>query len=333
MLIRHRKSCEISENRVTADAVYLNRRSLMKAAGIGALSIAGGSLMTPRPAHAQMADANAGLASTGDLYPAPLNEGIREAGRALTDESVATTYNNFYEFGSHKQIWKAAQALQLDPWNVQIDGLVEEPMTIGAEDLIRKMPLEERIYRHRCVEAWAMTVPWSGFQMSELVKLAKPTSDAKYIRFETFEDPKVAPGQRSSWNPWPYVEGITIDEAMNELAFVVTGAYGKPLHKQFGAPLRLALPWKYGFKHIKSFVKISFVAERPVSFWEQINAGEYGFWANVNPGVPHPRWRQDRERLLGAETYEPTLMFNGYAEQVAGLYKDLEASEGQALYR
>jgi sulfoxide reductase catalytic subunit YedY len=339
MLIRRKKSWELPESKATPEAAFLNRRQIMKAAGIGALGIAGAGIGGNRffgdgmDAMAQTADPNMGLVSTSDLYPATRNQGILDPGRDITDETVNTSYNNFYEFGSHKQIWKAAQALKVTPWDVMIDGLVEKPMKIGIEDLVRKMPLEERVYRHRCVEAWAMTVPWAGFQLSELIKLAAPTSDAKYVRFETFMDPDMAPAQRSAWNPWPYVEGLTIEEATHELAFVVTGAYGKPLHKQFGAPLRIAVPWKYGFKHIKSISKITFTAERPVSFWEQINAKEYGFWANVNPGVPHPRWRQDQERLLGADTYEPTLMFNGYGEQVASLYTGLQESEGQSLYR
>jgi sulfoxide reductase catalytic subunit YedY len=191
------------------------------------------------------------------------------------------------------------------------------------------MQLEERIYRLRCVEAWAMTVPWTGFPMAELVKLAQPTSDARYVRMETFQDKAVAPGQRQFWYPWPYVEGLTLAEATNELAFLVTGLYGKPLPKQNGAPLRLAVPWKYGFKSIKSIVRFTFTDERPVNFWQELQASEYGFWANVNPEVPHPRWSQATERLVGSDERVPTRLFNGYGEDVAHLY---DGMDGERLF-
>jgi sulfoxide reductase catalytic subunit YedY len=207
---------------------------------------------------------------------------------------------------------------------VKVDGLVEKPFEIGVDDLIRKMPLEERLYRLRCVEAWAMAVPWTGFPLKALVDLAKPLSSARYVRLQTFQDRAVAPSQRQTWYPWPYTEGLTIEEAGNELAFMVTGAYGKPLANQFGAPLRLALPWKYGFKSVKSIVRISFTEERPKSFWEALQPSEYGFWANVNPAVPHPRWSQATERVLGTESTRPTLIYNGYGDYVAHLYKGLE---------
>ncbi len=219
---------------------------------------------------------------------------------------------------------KAAQALELRPWTVKIDGMVETPQEIGIDELVRKMPLEERLYRHRCVEAWSMAIPWSGFPFAKLVELAKPLSSAKYVRMETFLDPSVAPGQKQSWYPWPYVEGLTIAEATNELAFLVTGAYGKPVSKVQGAPLRLAVPWKYGFKSIKSIVRFSFTDQRPKSYWEALQASEYGFWANVNPQVPHPRWSQATEELIGRNERRPTLIFNGYGEYVADLYKGLE---------
>jgi sulfoxide reductase catalytic subunit YedY len=212
---------------------------------------------------------------------------------------------------------------------VTFDGLVEKPFEIGIDELLAKMKLEERLYRHRCVEAWSMTIPWSGFPMKDLVALARPLSSANYVRMKTFFNPTVAPGQKQTWNPWPYVEGLTIEEATNELAFMVTGAYGKPMAKQHGAPLRLAVPWKYGFKNIKSITRFSFVAERPVSFWEKILPDEYGFWANVNPEVPHRRWSQATERVLGTETRVPTLPYNGYGEQVAHLYTDIK---GERLF-
>jgi sulfoxide reductase catalytic subunit YedY len=201
--------------------------------------------------------------------------------------------------------------------------MVEKPREIGVDDLLKMVSLEERVYRHRCVEAWSMVVPWTGFPLKALVDIMKPTSSAKYIRMETFLDPKVAPEQRGFW-PWPYVEGLTMAEATNELTFMVTGAYGKPLANSFGAPIRLHTPWKYGFKSVKSIVRISFTDQRPKTFWEQSGPTEYGFWANVNPQVPHPRWSQATEEVLGTGERIPTRLFNGYGEYVAGLYKGLE---------
>jgi sulfoxide reductase catalytic subunit YedY len=201
---------------------------------------------------------------------------------------------------------------------------VEKTQEIGIDDLIRKMPMEERLYRHRCVEAWSMAIAWSGFPFARLVELAKPLSSAKYVRMETFLDPSAASGQRQTWYPWPYTEGLTMPEATNELAFLVTGAYGKPVTKQMGAPLRLAVPWKYGFKSIKSIVRFHFTDQRPKSFWEALQPSEYGFWANVNPQVPHPRWSQATEELIGLGERRPTLAFNGYGDYVAHLYKGLE---------
>ena len=259
---------------------------------------------------------------TADLYPAPRNSKYTIE-RPVTPESTNTSYNNFYEFGTHKNIASAAEALPIRPWEVKIDGLVEKEQTFAIDELIRKMPLEERLYRHRCVEAWSMTVPWTGFPLADLVKLAAPLGDATYLRMETFMMPDVATGQKQIWYPWPYVEGLTIAEATNELAFLVTGAYGKPVAKAMGAPLRLHLPWKYGFKSIKSVVRFTFTDERPVSFWEQLADTEYGFWANVNPEVPHPRWSQAMERDITTNESIPTRLFNGYAEYVAGLYTEL----------
>ena len=242
--------------------------------------------------------------------------------RPLTKEKFATTYNNFYEFGSSKNIWRSAQKLNTKPWLIKIDGLIEKPIEIDADELISMMgTIEERIYRHRCVEAWAMTLPWSGFEFSKLIDFVKPLHNAKYVRIETFFDPKIARGQKQSWYPWPYVEGLTIQEAYNPLSFIATGIYGKDLPKQNGAPLRLVLPWKYGFKSIKSIRKISFTDVKPVSFWEQLQPNEYGFWANVNPNVRHPRWSQQNEKLIGDEIdIVPTKIFNGYGEYVAHLY-------------
>ena len=319
MLIKQRRGWEIPEREATPESVYLQRRELLKSMGAAAAFMAGGSM-------ASTAAFAAGDDPTADLYPVERNPAFTLDDRfpELTSEELATTYNNFYEFGSHKQIWQAAQALETRPWSVIIDGYVEEAKKVDIDDLIRQMPLEERIYRLRCVEAWSMTVPWSGFPMKALVEFARPTSSAKYVRMETFNDPGMASGQNQFWYPWPYVEGLTIEEATNDLAFIATGLYGKPMPKQNGAPLRLAVPWKYGFKSVKSLVRFSFTDERPVSFWEETQASEYGFWANVNPEVSHPRWSQAMEKPLGGTEKIPTLLYNGYEEFVADLYKDLQ---------
>ncbi len=310
-----RKSWELAGLLETPESAFLNRRQLI--AGMGAIASIGslGGLSATSAMAAE--DPSAGL------YPFKRNEAF-VLDRDMTPENINSTYNNFYEFGSHKQISKAAQKLRIRPWTLTIDGLVDKPVELGIDDLIAKMPLEERLYRHRCVEAWSMTIPWSGFSLKSLVEFAKPLSGAKYVRFETFLDKSMASGQGQSWYPWPYIEGLTMAEASNDLAFMVTGAYGKPLAKQFGSPLRLALPWKYGFKSIKSIVKISFTDAAPKSFWQEVSPGEYGFYANVNPKVNHKRWSQASERVLHSGERVPTLLFNGYGEQVAGLYKGME---------
>lgn len=318
MLTRLRKGWELPESAATPESVYLNRRQLIRAAGAGAL-------FATMPGFAARAE-DGPIAP--ELYPAPRND-LFTVERDLTPEDLATTYNNYYEFGSYKNISMAAQALQLRPWAVTIDGMVEEEITLDAEELIRQMPVEERLYRHRCVEAWAMTVPWTGFGLKALVDFARPLSSAQYLVMTTFEDSEMAPGQRQFWYPWPYVEGLTMAEATNDLAFIATGIYGKPMPKQNGAPLRLAVPWKYGFKSVKSIVRFTFTDTRPVSFWEEIAGSEYGFWANVNPEVPHPRWSQATERLLGSDERVPTRLFNGYGEFVAGLY---DGMDGEPLY-
>jgi sulfoxide reductase catalytic subunit YedY len=251
------------------------------------------------------------------------------ADRAITAERESTTYNNYYEFGSHKTISAAAQKLPQNPWTLRVEGMVERPAELALDDLLRRVPIEERVYRHRCVEAWAMVVPWTGFQLSELLKLVSPLGSAKYVRFETAALPAVMPGLRQSWYPWPYVEGCTIAEAVNELSFMVVGAYGKPLPPQNGGPVRIHSPWKYGFKSGKSLVRVVLTDQRPKSFWEAIQPQEYGFWANVNPDVPHPRWSQATERLIGTNERVPTRIFNGYGEFVAGLY---EGVQGERLW-
>ena len=322
MLIRRTPGWALPDAAATPEAVYLDRRRVLAAMGLGALSLALGACDEGGGAK-DAAAADAAPDPSAALYPAPRNEAF-PVDRAITDERMATTYNNFYEFGSHKEIWRAAGRLKLRPWTVHIDGLVETPREIGIDDLMKAMRLEERVYRHRCVEAWSMVVPWTGFPLKDLVAFARPLSSARFVRFETFSDPDVATGQRQTWYPWPYVEGLTMAEATSDLAFMVTGAYGRPALAQSGAPLRLHTPWKYGFKSIKSVVRISFAADRPASFWERIGPDEYGFWANVNPDVPHPRWSQAEERVLGTDERVPTRLFNGYGEWVADLYRGPE---------
>ncbi|WP_340110163.1 protein-methionine-sulfoxide reductase catalytic subunit MsrP [Pikeienuella sp. HZG-20] len=319
MRLIRRPEWSLPEAAATSESAYLNRRTLIAAMGFGAIAAA-----APR----------AGAAATA-YEDAPLNPDFRAAGRPVTPEELTSHYNNFYEFGGHKQIAEAAQKLETDGWTIKIDGLVEKEMTVGVDDLIARFGLEERIYRHRCVEAWSFVAPWIGIPLEKVVRMAAPLSGAKYLRFETFHDPDVARGQRQSWYPWPYVEGVTMAEAMNPLPMLVVGAYGKVMANQFGAPVRLHLPWKFGFKSIKSITRISFVDERPVSFWEELQQSEYGFWANVNPEVPHPRWSQAMERDLETGDKIPTQLFNGYGETVAALYdNDPEAlAAGDRLWR
>ena len=315
MPVIRRRGWEIPEREATPEHLFLNRRAFLAGTGAAALSL------SPELAAAQrvadMPDPSAGL------YPAKRNDRY-VLDRPVTDEKLNTTYNNFYEFGSTKSISRAAQALKLRPWQIKLDGMVEKEQVIDIDSLLKKVTLEERLYRMRCVEAWSMSVPWSGFPMSQLVEIAKPLSSAKYVRMETFMDTAVSSAQRQRWYPWPYTEGLTIAEAMNELTFMVTGAYGKPVAKSMGAPIRLAAPWKYGFKSVKSIVRFHFTDQRPKTFWENLQSSEYGFWANVNPAVAHPRWSQATEEIIGTNERKPTLLFNGYGEYVADLYKGLE---------
>lgn len=332
MLIKIKRGWELPESAATPESIYHDRRRLLKLAAAGPVLLAAPGLLAgcdDGPAQAQtdtktqMAEADTTPDPSAKLYPVKRNLRYR-LDRDVTDEKISTTYNNYYEFGSSKNIWQKAQALPIRPWTVSIAGMVEKPMEIGIDDLLAKMPLEERLYRHRCVEAWAMAVPWSGFPLKALVDLAKPLGSAKYVKMVTFMDPDVAGGQKASWYPWPYVEGLTIAEATNDLAFIATGLYGKPIPKQNGAPLRLAVPWKYGFKSIKGIVKFEFTDKRPATFWETIQSSEYGFWANVNPDVPHPRWSQAMERVIGTDLRLQTQIYNGYGEYVADLYKGLQ---------
>lgn len=319
MLIRRPARWAIPERDATPESVFLNRRQLL--GGGAGLIAAGAAAATPGFAAAAEPDMHPDVAS--ELYPARRNE-TYTLDRELSPKRPVLTYNNFYEFGSHKEIWRRAQDLKVKPWTVKIDGMVGKPMELDAEDLIRKLPIEERLYRHRCVEAWSMAVPWTGFALKELVKLAEPQAGAKFLRMSTFLDPDVARGQRQRWYPWPYTEGLRLDEATNDLAFIATGIYGKPIVKQMGAPLRLAAPWKYGFKSVKSIVRFEFVDKQPKSFWEVLQGREYGFYANVNPDVPHRRWSQATERPLGATEKIPTLLYNGYAEEVAHMYAGMD---------
>ncbi|WP_395666210.1 protein-methionine-sulfoxide reductase catalytic subunit MsrP [Methylocella sp.] len=322
MFYHRRKGWEIDEREATPKALFLSRRAAL-ATGLGAAAALaappamafwfGGDTPKPEPAAPD---------PTRDLYPARRNEAYR-LDRPVTPQEINAHYNNFYEFGMTKDVSVPVQALRTRPWTLRVDGLVEAPREIGIDDLIRAGALEERLYRHRCVEAWSMAVPWTGFPLKRLVDMAKPLSSAKYVVFETFLDRSIAPGQAAPFYPWPYREGLTMAEAANDLAFLVTGAYGEPLARQHGAPLRLATPWKYGFKSIKSIRRISFASERPKTFWEGLQPAEYGFWANVNPAVPHPRWSQATEEVLGTGERRKTLLFNGYGEFVADLYAGL----------
>jgi sulfoxide reductase catalytic subunit YedY len=315
MYVRRKRGWDIPERLATPEAIFLNRRQLIAA---GAVMVAG-SMLPPR-ALAQ-GDPSAGL------YPAPRN-GRYAIDRPVTPEAINVHHNNFYEFGMYKDIAAAADALPIRPWDIRVDGLVENEFTLGIDDLLRRVTLEERLYRHRAVEGWSMTVPWTGFPLAALVAIAKPLGSARYLRMESFLNPDVASGQNSFY-AWPYVEGLTMAEATNELAFVVTGAYGRPVANAMGAPIRVHLPWKYGFKSVKSIVRFRFTDEQPLSFWQQLSTSEYGFWANVNPDVAHPRWSQKTEHDIGTGETVPTRIFNGYGEIVAGLYSGLG---GEALF-
>ncbi len=308
MLIKRLRGWEIPERDATPEALAVGRRTAV--AGSLALSVAGPGMLCG-------ARADTATIARDPKYTVD---------RPLTPETDATTYNNYYEFSDYKDLWRAAQKLHQRPWTIELAGMLAKPRTIDIDDLLKQMQLEERVYRHRCVEAWAMTVPWTGFPLSALVKLAEPLGSAKYVVFQTIQD-KSMPGLDAPFYPWPYIEGVTMNEAMTDIAFMVTGLYGKPVPPQNGGPFRLALPWKYGFKSAKAIVKISFTDQRPHTFWEAIQPSEYGFWANVNPDVAHPRWSQATERLLGSDERVPTKLYNGYAEFVGGLYQDLKGEK------
>ncbi len=318
--IRIPKGWELPESAATPERVYLNRRRFLQRSGLlglGAVAIAAGCDKAPAPDPAAAPWPPAWSA----LYPAKRN-GRYTLDRPLTEESVAATYNNFYEFTENKAlVAKASARFPSYPWTVEVTGLVRKPRVWDIDEILRLLPMEERLYRHRCVEAWAMAVPWTGIPLAAFIDKVEPLSSARYVRMVSFHDPARALGQSMQpWYPWPYYEGLTMAEATNELALLVTGIYGHPLPMQHGAPIRLVTPWKYGFKSIKSIVRIEFVEERPSSFWHDVTPDEYGFVANVEPGVPHPRWSQAFERMIGTGERVPTQLYNGYAAYVGSLY-------------
>ncbi len=317
MNIIRKKSWQISENLVTSKELFEKRRSFIK---LGAASlVASGSIME------LLAKEN-----IPNITLDFIKDENKNALKLNTYEQI-TSHNNFYEFTTKQSAVKdMAHTLQTDNWKIKIDGLVENPMEIDLDDLKKMLTLEERIYRFRCVEGWSMVVPWNGYTLSSLIKKVKPLSSAKYLRFETLVDVQSFPDQKRgafSAVEYPYIEGLRIDEAMNDLSFLAIGLYGDLMPKQNGAPIRLVVPWKYGFKSIKSIVKISFVEKEPLNTWQKENPNEYGFYANVNPNVDHPRWSQKKERVLGSFIKQNTLMFNGYEQEVSGLYTGMDLTK------
>jgi methionine sulfoxide reductase catalytic subunit len=313
----------LPESAATSAAAMLSRRQALTALGLGAgiAAVGGGLLWWYQPGTDQevLSGGDVGIAGDGH-YPAARNAKFAAVDRPETVEAAAARWCNFYEFSSAKDVWRYVEPFQPQPWTLEVAGLVARPRTYEVDDLLRQFPLEERVYRHRCVEAWAMVVPWTGFALADLLRKAEPLPEARFVRFVSFERPEQAGRQKNRSYPWPYTEGLTLAEATNELAFLVTGMYGHPLRKQHGAPVRLVLPWKYGFKSAKSLARIELTAEQPATFWNTLVPHEYDFSANVNPQVPHPRWSQASERMLGSGETRPTQLYNGYAEWVAGLY-------------
>jgi sulfoxide reductase catalytic subunit YedY len=314
MKAKQYKSVPVQPSEVTPEWMYLSRRQFLKSMGIvtaGALLAAACGVPTRSTATPP-----AGISTTANSD---------ELGDPINDYEAITHYNNYYEFTVDKQrVADLSENFRTSPWEVEVGGLVQNPKTYGLEDILKRFPQEERIYRLRCVEAWSLVIPWSGFSLAALLKEVEPTSQAKYVRFETLYDPDQMPGQKWNTYPWPYTEGLRLDEAMHDLTILATGLYGKPLPPQDGAPIRLVVPWKYGFKSIKSIVKIDLVAGQPQTMWSTIAPNEYGFYANVNPEVDHPRWSQASERRIGETGRRRTLMFNGYAEEVASLYEGMD---------
>ena len=303
---------KIHSSEITPEHVYLSRRQFLQGMGL----VAGHALLTACGARTSPPPA-------GDSA-LPTSSATDELGNALTPFDAVTGYNNFYEFTLRKEgVARLTKDFVTEPWTVTVDGLVSQPRTFGMEELL-KFTQEERVYRMRCVEAWAMVIPWQGFPLAQLLKAVEPLSSARYVQFETLYDPESMPGQKDKSFPWPYVEGLRLDEALHDLTLLSTGLYGQTLLPQNGAPLRLVVPWKYGFKSIKSIVKITLTEAQPTTLWMAAGPTEYGFWANVNPKVDHPRWSQATERRIGENKRVETLFFNGYADEVADLYPDLD---------
>ncbi|MDD5198939.1 MAG: protein-methionine-sulfoxide reductase catalytic subunit MsrP [Terrimicrobiaceae bacterium] len=305
----------LPDSSVAPEAIYRGRRDFLKLLGFGVAAAA----IAPEDL----------LASAAEI-PARLNPAHRLDGLRLTKENAILGYNNYIEFSLVKEgpRIEANKGFRARPWSVDITGLVEKPLSLDVDELVRTMGgIEQRNYRHRCVETWSMVIPWDGFPLSRLIQLVQPKPEARFVKFTSFLDTDAAPNQNNPLIPWPYTEGLTIAEAANELTFLATGIYGKPLANQNGAPLRLVVPWKYGFKGIKAITEIAFTDGQPATLWNQVAPAEYGFYANVNPTVDHPRWSQAREFVLGGGIFDgkkPTLMFNGYASEVAGLYRGLD---------
>ncbi len=313
---------QIPTSEITPKQVYLNRKEFIRTMGL----LAAGSLLAGCVVEDPVVEAN----PTANI-PAPIpttNGSQDELGDDLTPFEAVTTYNNYYEFSTDKaEVARLAKNFKTEPWTVEVGGLVNNPKTFGVEDLIQLYGEEERVYRLRCVEGWSMVIPWLGFSLNKLLKEVDPKSEAKFVRFETVMDKEEMPGLKSPWYDWPYTEGLRLDEAMNDLTILSTGLYGQRLLPQNGAPLRLVVPWKYGFKSIKSIVRIDLVDTKPESLWMKANPSEYGFYSNVNPDVPHPRWSQATERRIGELGRRPTLPFNGYADQVAHMYVGMDLTK------
>ena len=314
MLIQHPP--DIASSEITEERIFLNRREFIHSAAGATLGVAAGSLSLGKDAEAM----SLGQQEIPNVQPGPF--GTDEPKNSFED---ITSYNNYYEFGLDKRDpSRNAHALTTSPWTIRVDGHVAKPADYHIEDLLKGIPFEERVYRLRCVEAWSMVIPWVGFPLSTLINRFQPTSNAKYVEFTTILRLSEMPGARRPVLDWPYVEGLRIDEAMHPLTILAVGLYGKTLLNQNGAPMRLVVPWKYGFKSIKSIVQMRFTADQPRTAWNKATPNEYGFFANVNPTVNHPRWSQRSERRIGRFFRQPTLMFNGYDEQVASLYNGMD---------
>lgn len=333
-------SVPVKPSEITPEHVYHSRREFLKLMGIVGAGSFLAACAAPElgstaavPGSASSGTAPGGPASaTPTAAPTPgapvATAATDELGDVLTSYEAVTNYNNYYEFTTSKEgVAPLAAGFTTSPWQVEVSGLVRSPRTFGLEDILKLFPQEERVYRLRCVEAWSMVIPWQGFPLSLLLREVEPTGAATHVRFETIFRPEEMRGQNVPSYPWPYQEGLRLDEAMHDLTILATGLYGTPLPAQNGAPVRLVVPWKYGFKSIKSIVKIELVDYQPATLWSTVASGEYGFYSNVNPEVSHPRWSQTNERRIGESGRRPTLMFNGYAEEVAGLYAGMDLRE------